>query len=230
MADISDLQTSLGLSFRDISLLETALTHRSFVNEHRKSEQAHNERLEFLGDAVLELVVTEFLYNQYDEPEGVLTNWRSALVKTGSLSAVADRLELNNYLRLSRGEKQGSERARHQILANTVEAIIGALYLDQGYEVAQEFITKHIISTLPEILKSGSWQDAKSKLQELAQEKHGSTPVYKVLEEDGPDHDKTFTIGVYVGKDMQGKGTGSSKQIAQQSAATEALKKYNWHY
>lgn len=226
MASNSDLEKLLGVAFSDPKLLETALTHRSFVNENRNSDQTHNERLEFLGDAVLELVVTEYLYLSYDEPEGVLTNWRSALVKTGALSEVATKLGLNEYIRLSRGEKHGSDRARHQILANATEAVIGAIYLDQNYDTVKAFITKHIISMLPGILKSGSWQDAKSKLQEVAQEKHGFTPVYKVLSEEGPDHDKIFTVGVYVGQEKQGEGTGSSKQVAQQAAAEAALKNY----
>lgn len=227
MVNNKDLEKRLGVEFSDSKLLETALTHRSFVNENRGSDQTHNERLEFLGDAVLELVVTEYLYNTYQEPEGVLTNWRSALVKTSALSEVATRLGLNDYIRLSRGEKHGSDRARHQILANTTEAVIGAIYLDQNYDVVKKFITKHIISMLPAILESGSWQDAKSKLQEVAQEKYGFTPIYKVLSEEGPDHDKIFSIGVYVGNEKQGEGTGSSKQAAQQAAATDALKKYS---
>jgi ribonuclease-3 len=226
MANSNDLEQLLGVKFKDPKLLETALTHRSYVNENRSSDQTHNERLEFLGDAVLELVVTEYLYLTYGEPEGVLTNWRSALVKTGALSEVAVKLGLNDYIKLSRGEKRGSDRARRQILANTTEAVIGALYLDQNYDVVKEFITKHVISLLPAILKSGSWQDAKSKLQEVAQEKHGFTPVYKVLSEEGPDHDKVFTVGVYVGQEKQGEGTGSSKQVAQQAAAEAALTNY----
>ena len=227
MANNNDLEALLGVTFNDPKLLETALTHRSFVNENRGDNQTHNERLEFLGDAVLELVVTEYLYLTYQEPEGVLTNWRSALVKTGALSEVATKLGLNDYIRLSRGEKHGSDRARHQIMANTTEALIGAMYLDQDYDAVKAFITKHIISMLPSILASGSWQDAKSKLQEVAQEKHGFTPLYKVLSEEGPDHDKVFTVAVYVGSDLQGKGTGSSKQVAQQAAAEEALKNYS---
>ena len=204
-----------------------AFTHRSYINEHKKSAENHNERLEFLGDAVLELAVTQFLYAQYDEPEGILTNWRSALVRTESIGAAATRLNFEQMLRLSRGEKRGSDRARQQILANSFEAIIGAIYLDQGYEVARDFIEKNIISTLPQILETGSWRDPKSYLQEVAQEKDNQTPVYKVLSEDGPDHDKVFTLGVFIGSQLRGSGSGSSKQAAQQKAAEEALKYYD---
>lgn len=218
---------NLGVTFKDINLLVTAFTHRSYVNEHRKTAREHNERMEFLGDAVLELVVTEFLYGNYDEPEGILTNWRSALVRTESISDAAKRYEFEPMLRLSRGEKRGSDRARAQILANTYESVVGALYLDQGYEVAKKFISESLLVTFEEILKSGSWQDAKSQLQETAQSVEGHTPVYKVLSEEGPDHDKIFTVGVFVGGKLKGKGSGPSKQIGQQQAAERALKKYN---
>lgn len=213
----------LGVTFKDIDLLITAFTHRSYLNEHRKSTLEHNERLEFLGDAVLELAVTRYLYNNYEEPEGILTNWRSALVRTESIGAAAQRLGFADFLRLSRGEKRGSERARDQILANTFEAVVGAIYLDQGYDAAERFIAEHILSTLDEILATGSWLDAKSRLQELSQSKVGITPTYTVLEEEGPDHDKIFTIGVYVGNERLGKGEGPSKQTAQQQAAEQAL-------
>jgi len=216
-----------GFTFKDPMLLVSAFTHRSYVNEHRKSAQEHNERLEFLGDAVLELVVTEFLFTKYDEPEGILTNWRSALVRTESIGAAAGRLEFDSMLRLSRGEKRGSERAKQQILANSFEAVTGAIYLDQGYEVAKKFIHENIISTLPTILETGSWRDPKSYLQEVAQEKESNTPSYKVLSEDGPDHDKVFTLGVFIGGQLRGSGSGSSKQAAQQKAAEEALKYYD---
>jgi ribonuclease III len=217
----------LGVEFNDISILITAFTHRSYVNEHRKTAREHNERLEFLGDAVLELAVTEFLYKNYSEPEGVLTNWRSALVRTESIGAAGTEAGMENYLRLSRGEKRGTARARAQILANCYEAVLGALYLDQGYEPTYVFIDKTILKTLPMILESGSWLDSKSKLQEIAQNRESSTPVYKVLSEEGPDHDKIFTIGVYVGGKMRGQGVGPSKQIGQQKAAEEALNNYN---
>ena len=217
---------NFGFEFDDPELILMAFTHRSYMNEHKKSAKEHNERLEFLGDAVLELVVTEYLYNSYSEPEGILTNWRSALVRTESISAAAGRLGYADMLRLSRGEKQGSERARQQILANTFEAVIGAVYLDKGYEASKDIITKHILSTFEEILETGSWRDPKSRLQEVAQSIDSLTPVYKVLAEEGPDHDKIFTLGVYVGQKLLGKGSGSSKQNAQQKAAEAALKKY----
>jgi ribonuclease-3 len=216
----------LGGKFNNPELLVTALTHRSYLNEHKKSVKEHNERLEFLGDAVLELVVTEFLYKTYSEPEGILTNWRSALVRTESISAASERLGFNEYLRLSRGEKRGSERARQQILANCFEAIIGAIYLDQGYDAAAVFITKNILSTLEGILETGSWMDGKSRLQEIAQSVDGATPHYKVISEEGPDHDKIFTIVVMVNNIAKGQGTGPSKQIAQQRAAEAALTTY----
>ena len=218
--------STLGVEFNDIEILITAFTHRSYLNEHRKSTSEHNERLEFLGDAVLELAVTRHLYATYDEPEGILTNWRSALVRTESIGAASGRMGFEEYLRLSRGEKRGSERAREQILANTFEAVVGAIYLDQGYDAAEAFIARNILSTLEEILETGSWMDAKSRLQELAQSKDNVTPTYKVMNEDGPDHDKTFMIGVYVGSKKLGEGSGPSKQSAQQAAATEALKDY----
>ena len=216
----------LGVEFENIALLITAFTHRSYVNEHKKTVFEHNERLEFLGDAVLELVVTEYLYNNFDEQEGVLTNWRSALVRTETIGAAAEEFNFASLLRLSRGEKKGTDRAKAQILANSYEAILGALYLDQGYEPAKIFIKKTILSKLPEILESGSWMDAKSRLQEVAQSREGSTPIYKVLDEQGPDHEKMFTIGVFVAGKMRGKGAGYSKQIAQQKAAEKALQEF----
>lgn len=219
-------KNKFGFTFSNPELLVTALTHRSYMNEHKKSAKEHNERLEFLGDAVLELVVTEHLYKNYGEPEGILTNWRAALVRTESIGAAGDKLGLIELLRLSRGEKHGSDRAREQILANAFEAVTGAIYLDQGYDVAKEFIHKNILSTLEEILSSGSWRDPKSRLQEVAQSTEGQTPVYKVLEESGPDHDKIFTLGVFVAGKLKGKGTGPSKQFAQQEAAKAALELY----
>lgn len=219
-------KNKLQIKFNDIQLLVTALTHRSYVNEHKKSTSTHNERLEFLGDAVLELVVTDYLYLNFDEPEGVLTSWRAALVRTESIGASGEALGYDSLLRLSRGEKQGSDRARKQIMANAFEAIIGAVYLDQGYEAAKKFIEDTIITKLSTILETGTWRDAKSQLQELAQRADGFTPVYKVLGEEGPDHDKVFTLGVFVGSSLKGKGSGSSKQIAQQKAAEAAVNKY----
>lgn len=215
----------LGGEFTNLSLLITALTHRSYLNEHRKTVSEHNERLEFLGDAVLELVVTEYLYGNFSEPEGILTNWRSSLVRTESISAAGTRLGLEPLLRLSRGEKHGTDRARMQILANAFEAVTGALYLERGYDAAKVFITENILSTLDQILETGSWMDPKSRLQEVVQGQGGSTPNYRVLSEDGPDHEKIFTVGVYVDDKKLGQGTGHSKQTAQVSAATSALKK-----
>jgi ribonuclease-3 len=213
--------------FNNMELLITAFTHRSYLNEHKKTAQEHNERLEFLGDAVLELVVTEHLYNTYSEPEGILTNWRSALVRTESISAAAARENFEPLLRLSRGEKRGSERAREQILANCYESVVGALYLEKGYDAAKDFIHKSLLSTFEEILNSGSWLDPKSRLQEVIQNKEGFTPVYKVLRENGPDHDKVFAVGVFVDNQLKGEGEGPSKQAAQVAAATEALKSYS---
>ncbi|MDB5166634.1 MAG: Ribonuclease 3 [Candidatus Saccharibacteria bacterium] len=223
---VSFARDVLHTEFKDIDLLLTAFTHRSYLNEHRKTVSQHNERLEFLGDAVLELVVTEYLYSNFAEPEGILTNWRSSLVRTESIGAAASRYGFEPLLRLSRGEKRGTDRARAQILANSFEAVIGALYLDQGYEPARQFITESILSTFQEILDSGSWMDAKSHLQEVAQSQDGATPMYKVLEETGPDHDKTFVVGVYVNNILKGQGTGPSKQAGQQKAAEEALVGY----
>lgn len=219
-------QTKLNTTFNDINLLVTAFTHRSYLNEHKKTVQEHNERLEFLGDAVLELVVTEYLYSNFEEPEGVLTNWRSALVRTESIGTAAARYEFEPLLRLSRGEKRGTDRARAQILANSFEAVIGALYLDQGYETAKRFITESILSTFKDILDTGSWMDPKSHLQEVVQSQEGFTPVYKVMAEEGPDHDKVFTVGVFVNNKLRGEGTGPSKQAGQQKAAEAALPYY----
>ena len=219
-------QKVLGVTFDNIELLVTAFTHRSYINEHKKSATEHNERLEFLGDAVLELVVTEYLYSNFSEPEGILTNWRSSLVRTESIGAAAAKFEFEPLLRLSRGEKRGTERARAQILANSYEAVVGAIYLDKGYGAAKSFITKSILVTFKTILKTGSWLDAKSHLQEVAQNREGHTPVYKVLSEEGPDHEKIFTVGVFVNGQLKGTGTGPSKQIGQQKSAEAALASY----
>jgi ribonuclease III len=228
--DYSAYQTfardSLGLEFTDLQLLVTAFTHRSYVNEHKKTAHEHNERMEFLGDAVLELVVTEYLYNNYAEPEGILTNWRSSLVRTESIAAAAARSGFEPMLRLSRGEKHGTARARVQILANSFEAVVGSIYLDKGYEAAKAFITSSLLSTFHEILSSGSWMDPKSHLQEVVQSQDGFTPVYRVLSEVGPDHDKIFTVGVFVNGKLKGQGDGPSKQAGQQKAAEAALETY----
>jgi ribonuclease-3 len=216
----------LGFEYKNIDLLITALTHRSYVNEHRKSVSDHNERLEFLGDAVLELAVTDYLFHNFTEPEGILTSWRASLVRTESISEAGQALGYEPLIRMSRGEKNGSARARHQILANAFEAVIGSIYLERGYNDADAFIQKHILSKLDDILASGSWRDPKSHLQEVSQRLEGQTPLYKVLEEVGPDHDKVFTLGVYVGDKLMGKGSGPSKQTAQQQAARAALEAY----
>lgn len=216
----------LGFEFTNVDLLITALTHRSYVNEHRKSVSEHNERLEFLGDAVLELVVTDFLFRNYNEAEGILTSWRAALVRTESIGEAGQKLGYEPLVRMSRGEKQGSERARLQILANAFEALIGAIYLERGYDDAAVFITQNITSKLEGILEEGSWRDPKSHLQEVMQKTDGVTPRYVVIEEVGPDHDKIFTLGVYAGDRLVSKGVGPSKQAAQQEAAKSALKTY----
>lgn len=213
----------LGFEFENIQLLVTALTHRSYVNEHKKSVSEHNERLEFLGDAVLELVTTDYLFSHYAEPEGILTSWRAALVRTESISDAGRLLEYEPLLRMSKGEKGGSDRARAQILANAFEAVIGAIYLERGYDDAAAFIHRHITSKLDTILDEGSWRDPKSHLQELVQRQDGNTPRYQVLDEEGPDHDKMFTLGVFSGENQIGKGIGPSKQAAQQEAARDAL-------
>lgn len=216
----------LGFEFNDIRLLVTALTHRSYVNEHRTAHE-HNERLEFLGDAVLELVSSDFLFRSFDEPEGVMTALRAALVRTESIGEAGKELGYEPLVRLSKGEKQGSERAHDVILADCFEAVIGAIYLDQGYEVAKDFISKYILVKIDTILEEGSWRDPKSYVQELAQKADGVTPVYRTLSEDGPDHDKTFRVGVYVGAKLIGTGEGHSKQEAQTMAAREGVKKYH---
>jgi ribonuclease-3 len=218
---------SLGFEFSNLDLLITAFTHRSYVNEHRKSVSEHNERLEFLGDAVLELVVTDFLFRNYSEAEGILTSWRASLVRTESIGEAGALLGYEPLVRMSKGEKQGSDRARMQILANAFEALIGAIYLERGYDDAAAFITKHISSKLDVILADGSWRDPKSHLQEVMQRKDGVTPRYTVIEEIGPDHDKVFTLGVYSGDRLISKGTGPSKQSAQQEAAKSALAQYH---
>lgn len=216
----------LGFEFTNVDLLVTALTHRSYVNEHRKSVSEHNERLEFLGDAVLELAVTDFLFTTYQEPEGILTSWRAALVRTESIGDAGQRLGYEPLVRMSRGEKRGSDRARMQILANAFEALIGAIYLERGYADAEAFIKKHITAKLQGILDEGTWRDPKSHLQEVMQRTDGVTPRYVVLEEVGPDHDKVFTLGVYAGSRLVSQGTGPSKQSAQQEAAKAALQEY----
>jgi ribonuclease-3 len=221
---------NLGFEFANPSLLVTALTHRSYVNEHKKSAKAHNERLEFLGDAVLELATTEFLFANYDFPEGILTSWRAALVRTESIRDAGDGLDYASLIRMSRGEKQGSEQAKLHIIANCFEALVGAIYLDKDFETAREFIAKHILINIDEILENGTWRDPKSHLQEVSQREDGETPDYRVLDEVGPDHEKIFTVGAFVKNVEMGRGEGPSKQIAQQEAARAALKTYKKRY
>lgn len=216
----------MGFEYKNINLLITALTHRSYVNEHKKSVSEHNERLEFLGDAVLELAVTDYLYRNYSEPEGILTSWRAALVRTESIAEAGDRLGYEPLVRMSRGEKNGSPRARLQILANAFEAVIGSIYLERGYADADEFVKKHILSKLENIIAEGTWRDPKSHLQEVSQRTDGATPVYRVISEEGPDHDKVFVLGAYVNDKLMGQGSGPSKQSAQQQAARAALAEY----
>ena len=216
----------LGFAFNDINLLVTALTHRSYVNEHKNTVHEHNERLEFLGDAILELVSSDFLYRNYNEPEGIMTALRSAMVRTESIGDAGKKLGYEPLVRLSHGEKNGSDRAHDVILADCFEAVIGAIYLDQGYETAKDFIYKHIIVKIDEIIEEGTWRDPKSYVQELAQRYDGVTPVYKTLREEGPDHDKLFTVGIYVKEHLIGTGMGHSKQEAQTVAAREGVKLY----
>lgn len=215
-------------SFQDQRLLETALTHRSALNERLSSATESNERLEFLGDAVLELVSTEYLYQRcVNEPEGVLTSYRSALVKTTTLATVAEKLQLGERLYLSKGEEATGGRTNVSLLADTVEAVIGALYLDQGYAAAQAFITTHILSLFDQVLQHRLYKDAKSDLQELVQSKKWRTPEYRVIESSGPDHEKNFVVEVIINGSAFARGEGKSKQVAQQQAATAALKKLN---
>lgn len=221
--NLTPLENKLGHQFNSKDILQQSLVHRSYLNEHKNFPLDHNERLEFLGDAVLELIVTDHLYRNYNLPEGELTNLRSAVVRGEMLSRVAHEIGLENFLLLSRGEQQGTEKARNYILANAVEAVIGALYLDQGYEGAKDFISRTIVQKLPEIVEKGMHIDAKSKFQELAQEKYKVTPTYEVIKEEGLDHDKEFFIGVFLGDKKFATGKGGSKQEAQQDAARKAL-------
>ncbi|MEK7473511.1 MAG: ribonuclease III [Patescibacteria group bacterium] len=229
MPDFGPLEERLGHEFRDRSLLLQALTHRSYLNENTSYEYPHNERLEFLGDAVLELIVTEFLYKNYANDEGELTNWRAALVNAKTLAGISHDLNFEEYLLLSKGEaKDKDSKARMYILANAIEAIIGAVYLDGGMPASEKFIGRHVLSHLPKILKDELYVDAKSKFQETAQELMGVTPTYKVLEEKGPDHAKEFTIGVFLDKELISVGRGTSKQEAQVAAADAALDAKEW--
>ncbi len=230
MPELSTLQKALGLKFKNTDILRQAMVHRSYINEHPDFACGHNERLEFLGDAVLEIVITEYLYLNYpDTPEGDLTNWRASLVNAKMLYIIATELELEAYLYLSRGEaKDKNKKSRHYILANAVEALIGAIYLDQGLDSAKDFILKYIAVKLPEILKTQAYLDPKSRFQEQAQDKRGITPRYEIIAEEGPDHAKMFTVGLYVEDELVSTGDGSSKQEAQVDAAAKGLKILNW--
>jgi ribonuclease-3 len=226
---LAALEAKLDVEFKDPQLLRQALVHRSYLNEHPSFSLGHNERLEFLGDAVLELIVTDHLYRHYPNPEGDLTNWRSSLVNADMLATLAEELDVERYLYLSRGESRDrSTKARRVILANTFESLVGAMYMDQGLPTTKKFITRVVIAQLEGVLRTGKNRDPKSTFQERAQEKHGLTPRYEVLHATGPDHSKHFTVGVYLGTKMVAKGTGSSKQEAQVAAAAAALKASGW--
>ena len=227
--DVSRLEKKIKIKFNNKDLLQQALVHRSYLNENPEFHLKDNERLEFLGDAVLEMVVTEYLYQKYPNPEGELTNWRASLVNAKMLAKVANKLKLNNHLLLSRGESQDTGRARQYILANAFEALIGAIYLDQGYEKSHEFIKREIVQELPNIIKNKLYHDPKSSFQEKAQDEIGITPSYEVLKEWGPDHAKNFVVGVYLDKELIAQGQGVSKQEAQEKAAEAGLKKKKWN-
>jgi ribonuclease-3 len=229
MKDFSKFEERIGLAFADKALLTQAFVHRSYLNEHPSFSFGHNERLEFLGDAVLELVVTEYLYRKYPNPEGELTNWRAALVNAKMLAEIAKEIGMDNYLYLSHGEaKDSGSKARMYILANAIEALIGAVYLDQGMDASRKFIDEFVLSRLPYILEHQLHLDPKSRFQESAQEIIGVTPSYRVLEEKGPDHAKEFKVGVFIGDEMIAAGTGTSKQEAQIAAAEKALEAKGW--
>lgn len=225
----AELEKKIKITFKNADLIDIAFVHKSYINEHKDKKMEHNERLEFLGDAVLELVATEYLYKHYPkQEEGVLTNWRSALVKGKNLAEISTELDLGLFLYLSRGEERSGGRKKNYILANTLEALIGAVYLDQGYDVAHKFIDEFILNRLTEILEKGLHIDAKSQFQEVAQEVVGITPEYKLMREEGPDHDKSFTMGAYIGEELVAEGSGSSKQKAEQEAASAAIKAKKW--
>lgn len=229
MKDFSPLEKKLELNFNDKVLLAQAFTHRSYLNENPQLGLSHNERMEFLGDAVLELAITEHLYKKYpDKPEGEMTNWRASLVNAKMLAIVAEELGFNDFMLLSRGEEKELGKARQYILANAFEAFVGALHLDLGYEAADKFIEKCLLPKLPEIIRKKLYKDAKSHFQEEAQDKNGITPAYKVLKEYGPDHKKKFTVGVFLGDELVAEGEGYSKQEAEEEAAKEGLKVKKW--
>ena len=225
MKSFSPLEKKLKIRFRKKDLLTQAFIHRSYLNENPDFHLFHNERMEFLGDAVLELVVTEYLFDKYPKkPEGEMTNWRAALVNANMLSKIARELGFNDFLLLSKGESKETGKARQYILANTFESFIGAFYLDRGYNDCAKFIKKHLIKELPRIIETKSFKDSKSLFQEKSQEREGITPTYRVLGETGPDHDKIFVIGAFLNNKLIAQGQGSSKQEAEESAAKNALR------
>jgi ribonuclease-3 len=227
--DFSKFESEIGITFKNKNILREAFTHRSYLNETKEKGLAHNERLEFLGDAVLELVTTDFLFKKYPhEPEGILTAYRAGLVNANILSDIALKLSLGEVLLLSKGEAKDIGKARQYILANTIEALIGAIYLDQGYDMAKDFISKNILCLIDEVVGKGLWQDAKSLFQEKAQDFYGITPNYKVIKEIGPDHEKQFRVGVFLGDTLMGEGEGRSKQDAEQMAAKKVLAEHEW--
>lgn len=226
--DLATFEKIIGVQFQNINLLRQALVHRSYLNENPKSGLEDNERMEFLGDAVLELIITEYLYRHYKNPEGDLTAWRSSLVNSKMLSEVASKLSINDYLYLSKGEMKDTGRARSYILANAFEALIGAIYLDQGYDSAKKFVEGQLIPRLEEVIEGKLYKDSKSFFQEEAQDRRGVTPSYRLISDWGPDHDKHFKIGVYLGTELMAEGEGKSKQEAEQDAAKNALKKMDW--
>ncbi len=229
MRDYKDLEKKIKVKFKNLELLDNAFVHRSYVNEHKKEDILDNERLEFLGDAVLELAATKHLFENYpNQAEGEMTAFRSALVKGKHLAEIAQFLELGKYLYLSNGEERSGGREKKYILANVLEALIGAIYLEHGYDNAEKFIEKFILQRLDDIISSGKYIDAKSQFQEMSQEKEEFTPYYEVVEEHGPDHDKNFIMGAYINDKLIAKGTGSSKQKAEEDAAKNALKAKKW--
>ncbi len=222
-ANLKGIEKKIGVTFKNKDLLQQAFVHRSYLNENKSFHLEHNERLEFLGDACLELIVTDYLYSNFPNPEGELTNWRAALVRGAMISQIAKKLGYEDYLLLSRGEAKSTGRARELILANTFEAVLGAVYLDRGYKSADKLVKKFLIPRLPEILDKKLYNDAKSMFQEIVQEKTGITPIYKLEHEEGPDHAKVFTMAVFVGEKRITEGKGYSKQIAEQEAAQKAI-------
>ncbi len=229
MERLENFEQKNNIIFKNKNLLKQAFIHRSYLNENRDLGIGHNERLEFLGDAVLELVVTDYLYNKYtSKTEGELTAYRSALVNANTLSSVATNIGINELLFLSKGEAKDKGRARQVILADTFEAVIGAIYMDQGYESAKNFIAQNLFGMTDDIVSNGLWIDSKSRFQEKAQDRLGVTPAYKTIKEEGPDHDKKFTVGVFVGSDLVASGSGKSKQEAEQEAAKRALESRGW--